>query len=89
MKQIIIGLCLIAFSLSAEAQATGTNSKRTSKSEAEKSRKQKKKKAALNHRRIYNWKTGQRATPTGQEATGVGSGYQSGRKDTSGKRDNE
>ncbi len=29
----------------------------------------------LNNRRIYHWKDGQRATPTGHEATGVGGGY--------------
>lgn len=32
-------------------------------------------KVLKNNRRIYHWKNGQRSTPTGHEATGVGSGY--------------
>ena len=32
-------------------------------------------KLLTNNRRIYHWKDGQRATPTGHEATGTGSGY--------------
>lgn len=37
---------------------------------------------SLNDRRIYNADNGQRATPTGHEATGTGSGYSSIKKDT-------
>ena len=34
-----------------------------------------KRKVLTNNRRIFHWKDGQRATPTGHEATGVGAGY--------------
>ncbi|SHE99916.1 hypothetical protein SAMN05444008_104129 [Cnuella takakiae] len=85
---MILLLLLGGSAISVQAQTTGSNSTNgpTHSSEG-KTKKNKQKKAGLNHRRNYNWNTGQQATPTGQEATGVGSGYSSIRKDTSGKRD--
>lgn len=89
MKHIIL---IAAFSfgaaLTAGAQTTGSNSSNATTHASEgKTKKNQKKKVSLNHRRNYNWNTGQQATPTGQEATGVGSGFSAIKKDTSGKRD--
>lgn len=36
----------------------------------------------LDQRNIYYWKSGQRATPTGHEATGLGGGYAALQKDS-------
>lgn len=41
----------------------------------------------LDSRKMYNWKNGQRATPTGHEATGTGSGYSAIRKDSATHKD--
>jgi hypothetical protein len=46
----------------------------------------KKKTQNLNQRRNYQWKDGQKATPTGHEATGTGSNYRAIRKDTTATR---
>lgn len=40
------------------------------------------KKQVLNHRKNYNWKNGQQATPTGNEASPTNGGYVSLKKDT-------
>lgn len=66
------------------------NSAKTKKDSSANSKTAKQQKPAkLNHRKIYHWETGQRATPTGQEATGVGSGYSAIKKDTAGKKDDQ
>ena len=85
----MMGCILMATAGFANAQTTGSNSTNgtTHSSEGYNKKSKKQKNANLNHRRNYNWKSGQQATPTGQEATGVGSGYQSIKKDTSGKRE--
>src|SRR5690242_8503759 len=41
----------------------------------------------LDNRKIYEWKNGQRSTPTGEEATGVNSdNYVAGKKDSASKK---
>lgn len=90
MKRLIMmGFFVAAAACVATAQTTGSNSTNglTHSGEGYIKKSGKQKKARLNHRRNYNWNTGQQATPTGQEATGNGSGYQSVRKDTAGKRE--
>ena len=89
MKRLIL-MSMIFFATNSLVQAQtsgGQSSNSTTNSSEGAHKKNKKKKTALNHRRNYNWKSGQQATPTGQEATGIGSGYQSGKKDTAGKRE--
>lgn len=93
MKRMMItaAIALMAGSY-ANAQTTGSTSSNSTTNSSEGSVKQKKKtkqpkKVKLDHRRNYKWKSGQQATPTGQEATGTGSGYSAIKKDTSGKRD--
>ncbi len=90
MKRLIImtGLFLILANL-ASAQTTGSNSSKnpqvsaeTSKAKKAKKKGAKKKTQNLNQRRMYEWKDGQEATPTGHEATGTGNGYSAIRKDT-------
>ena len=88
-RMILMGIVIITSASIANAQTTGSNSTNgpTHSSEGSRSGKKAKKKTALNHRRNYHWKSGQQATPTGQEATGVGSGYSAIKKDTAGKRE--
>lgn len=84
MKRIIFSTAILLCICSiAEAQTTGSNSSNsTGVSSSTKNGKSSKsntgKKTAgdtLNNRKIYNWKDGQRATPTGHEATGTNGGY--------------
>jgi hypothetical protein len=43
--------------------------------------------APLDNRKIYQWKNGQRSTPTGEEATGINSdNYVAGKKDSALKK---
>lgn len=46
------------------------------------SKAQTKKTDSLDQSKMYNWKDGQRATPTGHEATGTGGGYAAIAKDS-------
>lgn len=92
MKYLILACATIFLASAANSQTTGSNSANstTHSSEGARGKKQKSKKqqkVKLDHRKNYKWKTGQQATPTGQEATGVGSGYSATKKDTSGKRE--
>jgi hypothetical protein len=98
MKQLIIGICMLVFANIASAQTTGSNSgrstansgttKTTKKSTTIKRTKNTKSGTTvpLNERKEYKGKNGQVATPTGQEATGVNSGYSAIKKDTATKR---
>lgn len=91
MKRVILltGLMVTMAGL-ASAQTTGSNSSNSPQGSAETSdnmkniRKKgaKKSNKSLNQRKIYKWKDGQKATPTGHEATGTAGGYTSIRKDT-------
>lgn len=47
--------------------------------------KKNKKSTPSNNRKDYNWKNGQRATPTGNEATGTNSSYSAIGRDTTRK----
>ena len=92
MKILILTGMVVFGSATLHAQTSGSNSTNgpTNSSEGStgKNKKGKKAKTAnLNQRKIYKWPSGQRATPTGEEATGTGAGYSSGKKDTSGKRE--
>ncbi|HEX2533483.1 MAG TPA: hypothetical protein VHK69_07100 [Chitinophagaceae bacterium] len=50
-------------------------------------KKSSKKQKSVDHRKNYRWKSGQTATPTGEEATSSnGNSYSAPRKDTSGNR---
>jgi hypothetical protein len=84
MKRILIATIILAgASLAASAQTSGSNSSNSpsvSSSTAQpKDTKGTSGKAvasdSLNDRKIYNWKDGQHATPTGHEATGTNGGY--------------
>lgn len=88
-RLILVGVTLFTLNGLAQAQTSGSNSTNgpTHSSEGYNKKSKKQKGAKLNHRRNYNWKSGQQATPTGQEATGIGSGYQAIKKDTAGKRE--
>jgi hypothetical protein len=95
MKRLIMcGLLVIGISGVLNAQTSGgsagsgssgtmqsSNKGQTSKSKKKATKKQ----TPLNNRRNYNWKNGQQATPTGNEATGVNGGYSSLKKDTARK----
>ena len=95
MKRLI--LCsIIAFGLTGWVNAqTSSGSSSTSSSGtmqssdngqvAKKNKKGTKKNTQLNNRKIYKGKNGQRATPTGHEATGTNSGYSAIGRDTSRK----
>ena len=81
---MIVGLVLGLSAGATSAQTTGSNSSRTtsmSSTGTYKAKKPKKEKKlpseALNNRKIYHWQSGQRATPTGEEATPTNGGYQS------------
>jgi len=44
--------------------------------------------STLSNRKIYNWKDGQSATPTGEQAASIGGGYAAlGHSDESGKKE--
>jgi hypothetical protein len=81
MKRILIAIIImIGVSQAASAQTSGSNSSNSpSVSSSTAQPKNSKGKAAasdtLNDRKMYNWKDGQRATPTGHEATGTNGGY--------------
>ena len=97
MKRIYITAAfVIGMGLTGMAQTTGSNSSNStsvsSSADTQKDSKNTKKgktaQAAgaqpdsLNDRKMYNWKDGQRATPTGHEATGTGSGFSAINKDS-------
>ncbi len=90
MKRLIL-MCVVLFTTNSILQAQTTGGQSTNGPTYTRegyNKKTKKKTANLNHRKNYNWKTGQQATPTGQEATGTGSNsFQSLKKDTAGKRE--
>ena len=76
-------MILIGVSQGVHAQTSGSNpsnspSVSSSTAQSKNSKGTKSKAAAsdtLNDRNMYNWKDGQRATPTGHEATGTNGGY--------------
>jgi len=78
MKRILLATVItIGISYIAAAQTSGnssTNGPSVSSSRAATKTGTSKKgdTAGLNNREMYNWKDGQRATPTGHEATGTG-----------------
>jgi hypothetical protein len=79
MKRILIAtLILTGASLAAGAQTSGSNSSNSpsvSSSTAQPGNGKLTASDTLNNRKIYKWKDGQRATPTGHEATGTNGGY--------------
>jgi hypothetical protein len=81
MKRVIFStLVFLGIASFASAQTSSGNSSTTtgavsSTSHNAKSSKSKKPSEKLNNRRIYQFKNGQRSTPTGNEATGVGGGF--------------
>ena len=73
MKRFILcGLLLTGFAIAGLAQTSG-KAKNSSTSSASVNKSSKTKKSTgpvrLNNRKIYRWKDGQKATPTGHEAT--------------------
>jgi hypothetical protein len=96
MKRILLSTAiLISISSVAAAQTSGGNSGNSpsvssSTAGPKKGKGTKGKKAAsdtLNNRKMYQWKDGQRATPTGHEATGTGSGNAALGRDTTTRKD--
>ncbi len=97
MKRVILSAAVMLL-LAGGVQAQKTEKKvakkettTTHKAKAQKAKKSAKAKKAkgvkvtsdaLNERRIYKAKNGQRATPTGHEATPTGGGYAALKKDT-------
>lgn len=81
MKRLILSaIALVFMAGAASAQTSGSNSSRSTSVSSTTAKKNKKDKKApsevFNNRKIYNWQTGQRATPTGYEATPTnGGGY--------------
>jgi hypothetical protein len=91
MKRVILAtMILLGISAAASAQTATGNASKT-KGAASSTKKATTKKAVkpsdtLNNRKIYHFKNGQRATPTGHEATpsSIGGGYAAlGRNDKS------
>jgi hypothetical protein len=76
MKRNLLAIALfIAASHIANAQTSGsssTNSPSESSSQAKSGKSKKGQIDSLNERKVYKWKDGQQATPTGHEATGTG-----------------
>ena len=95
MKRLI--LCsILSFALSGIVAAqTGNGTSSTSSSGTmqssnkgqtnNKKKKTTKKSTKTNNRKIYHWESGQKATPTGNEATGTNSGYSAIGRDTTKK----
>ena len=89
MKHILIAtLLVIGVGTVANAQTSGSNSSNSPNvsSSTAQPKKDKGKAAAsdtLNDRNMYNWKDGQRTTPTGHEATGTNGGYAALGRDSS------
>ncbi|MFL5740138.1 MAG: hypothetical protein ACJ75B_07965 [Flavisolibacter sp.] len=84
MKQIIFSTAL-ALCLSAAASAQSTQKKSTQKKQVHTSTKKttSQSTAPLDNRKNYEWKNGQKSTPTGAEATGINTDtYVSGKKDS-------
>jgi hypothetical protein len=90
MKQWILTVLVMGLLTGiVEAQTSGSQSSRSTSVSSPGSSKNKKpgkaKKApseTLNNRKDYNWKDGQKATPTGHEAAPTNGSYQSLKKDT-------
>ena len=90
MKRLImVVLATGLVAASASAQSGGGQSSRStsiSSTGTYKAKKGKKTRKApsetLNNRKIYKWENGQRATPTGHEASPLNGSYQSLKKDT-------
>ena len=88
MKRVILSAFALVFMAGvAAAQTSGSHSSRSTSVSSTTAKKTKKETKApsevLNNRKIYNWESGQRATPTGHEATPTnGGGYASLRKET-------
>jgi len=100
MKRFVMATIILAgISSAASAQTSGSNSSNStsvSSSTATKSSTKGGKKAgakkavtdSTNNRKMYNYKDGQRATPTGHEATGTNGGYAAlGKDSTTAPRD--
>ncbi|HEV7331052.1 MAG TPA: hypothetical protein VGN63_08445 [Flavisolibacter sp.] len=84
MKRVILStVIMVGLAVSASAQTATGNSSKTTRAASSTTKAKATSKAALkpsdtlNNRRIYHFKNGQRATPTGHEATpsSVGGGY--------------
>lgn len=88
MKQLFLLallVCGMQAAIHAQPAVTGSRLNSTSSYQAKKNvvRLSNMQRAALNNRKIYHWKNGQRATPTGHEATGSNTdAYVSQRKDS-------
>jgi hypothetical protein len=94
MIMTVLAIGLVAGAASAQS-SSGQSSRSTSVSSTGtyKAKKGKKAKKApsevLNNRKTYNWKNGQRATPTGHEAAPLNGSYQSLKKDTAAVKQKE
>jgi hypothetical protein len=81
MKRVIfstiffLGITSIATAQTSTGNSSTTTGAVSSTSHNAKSKKSKKPSERLNNRRTYHFKNGQRSTPTGNEATGVGGGF--------------
>ena len=87
---ILIGTGSMASAQTSGGQSGNSPSVSSSTVKPKKGKKATAKKAApdsLDNRKTYQWKDGQRATPTGHEATGTGSGYAALKKDTASRKD--
>jgi hypothetical protein len=97
MKRLTIVVLTLGLTAgAASAQTTSGNSSRTTSMSstgtynAKKSKKEKKLPSeTLNNRKVYHWENGQRATPTGQEATPTNGGYQALKKGANATRKKE
>ena len=77
MKRILIATAvLMGFGCAANAQTSGSsapNAPTVSPTQTKGKKGKKVEPTDMNQRKTYHWKDGQRATPTGHEATGLGS----------------
>jgi hypothetical protein len=92
MKRIVLSFTImIALGTAAAAQTSGSNSSNSTSVSSSREQTQGTKKATgkkaqadtgLNNRDMYQWKDGQRATPTGHEATGTNGAHATLPKDS-------
>ncbi len=90
MKRVLLSI-IVLFGITTIASAQTTKNNNASKAKTVRGREAKKHPTnvsadtvTLTNRKIYHWSDGQRATPTGEEATSSnGSGYATLKKDTS------
>jgi hypothetical protein len=86
-RWIITAAAVVCFASFSSAQSSGSTGSGTaggqSRGAQTKNKKGTKKPSeVLDNRKVYRWKNGQRATPTGQEATSINGGYSAIKKDT-------